>query len=458
MTDLVQIADRVLNRPLLITPDKASVILGVLSGRIGINPPDASRFEGSPDSRDADGQMRRKPYNVSGDVAIITITGSLVNRGAWIGANSGLTSYEGIQHQIKRAAADDSIRSVILDIHSPGGEAVGAFETGEMVRRLASKKRTVAVSNGLMASAAYAIGSGASEIVTTATGLTGSIGVVVLHADMSKRLEDDGIDPTLIFAGAHKVDGNPFGPLPDSVREDLQAEVNAFYDLFLATVAEGRGKRLTADMARATEARTMIGQKAVDAGLADQVGTFEAVLEDLKSPSGARSGRSNVQKRSVSMDTETEVPGASAASGISQEDHDKAVKAAHESGFTAGVKAENARILAIEEQTPAGHAELLAQHKADTTMTPEKSAVAVLKAEKAKPANPRQTLENLDKAAAGVESRPSAQGDGGSATPKATTPDGWKAEWEASQDLQAEYPTADAYVATMKRESTRSAA
>jgi hypothetical protein len=128
-------------------------------------------------------------------------------------------------------------------------------------------------------------------------------------------------------------------------------------------------------------------------------------------------------------------------------------KTAREEGFAAGVAAENTRILAIEANALAGHDDLIKAHKADTAITPEKSAMAILSAEKAKPADVRKTLANMDSAAAGVESRPSEQGDGGNATQKATTPEGWKAEWETSDKLKAEFPTADAYVATMKREN-----
>lgn len=343
MTSLIHIADRVLNRPLLITRDKAQVVLSVLAGRIGINQPETSRFVGESFERDDDGRpVKGRPYRVAGGVGIITITGSLVNRGAWIGASSGLTSYEGIGHQLKTALSDDAVGSVILDLHSPGGEAVGAFETAELVRQLSANKRTVAIVNGMAASAAYAIASGASEIVTTGTGVSGSIGVVLLHADFSRHLDREGITPTLIHAGAHKVDGNPFEPLSDDVRDDLQTEVNAFYETFLMTVAQGRGKRLSVEGARKTEARTFIGQAAVDAGVADRVGTFETVLADLT----RAAGRINVQTRRTSMD-KTEQPAPEANVGISQAEHDAAVKAAADKGAADGAKAANDRIAAI---------------------------------------------------------------------------------------------------------------
>lgn len=346
MPSLIHVADRVLNRPLLIAPEKAQVILSVLAGRIGIDAPEASRFEGADVVTDADGRTRAVPYRVANGVGIITIIGSLVNRGAWIGANSGLTSYEGIGHQIRTAATDPAVHSVILDLHSPGGEAVGAFETAALVRDLAASKRTVAIVNGMAASAAYAIASGASEIVTTETGVSGSIGVVLLHADFSRQLDRDGVTPTLIHAGAHKVDGNPFEPLTADVRDSLQAEVDSFYDAFLATVAKGRGNRLSSAAARKTEARTFIGKAAVDAGVTDRIGTFESVLAEL-SRASTKVGRSPSQTRRSSMSEITGAPAAMDDAGITQAEHDRAVSAARSEGEASGVKIATDRFAAI---------------------------------------------------------------------------------------------------------------
>lgn len=352
MNALLHLADRVLNCPLLITPDKAQVILSVLAGRIGVNAPELSRFEGDNFVMDETGKAKGRPYRVTDKgVGVITVTGSMVNRGAWVGANSGLTSYEGIQHQLKTAMNDSAVKSVILDLHTPGGEAIGAFETAAMVRDLSATKRTIALVNGMAASGGYALASGATEIVTTESGVSGSIGVVMLHADMSRKLANEGIDPTLIFAGAHKVDGNPLGPLPDGVRSDLQAEVNNLYEMFLKTVSKGRGSRLTAAAARKTEARSLFGADAVAAGLADRLGTFPSVLSDLS----RGSGRSTSQPRRMSMSENNGLPTAEDNSGIPQATHDAAMKTAREEGRTeglaegrkAGAEAERARLATI---------------------------------------------------------------------------------------------------------------
>ncbi|AZG78530.1 S49 family peptidase [Methylocystis rosea] len=221
-------------------------------------------------------------YRFRKGVALITVEGSLVNRGAYIGAASGLTSYEGVTAQFAAAAADPDVKTIMLDLDSPGGEAGGAFELADFVHAVAQEKPVVAIVNALAASAAYAMASGASRIITTPSGVSGSIGVVVLHLDQSKRLEKMGVVPTLIYAGGHKVDGNPFEPLPEDTRADLQAEVDQLYAMFVATVARGRSN-LTEDAIRATEARTCLGAEAVEIGLADDVGTFVDIAEELQS-------------------------------------------------------------------------------------------------------------------------------------------------------------------------------
>jgi signal peptide peptidase SppA len=405
MSILLHIAERVLNTPLLVHPDKLPLVLAVLEGRLPIaaaseefsaeaerriallpadaqaimrGPVDASRFAGSPVG--AGGQYL--DYAVTADgVALIPVIGSLVNRGAWLGVNSGKTSYEGLQHQVRQAAADPNVKAILLDIASGGGEATGAFETASIVREAAAQKPVTALVNGMAASAAYAIAAGASTIVTTETGVVGSIGVVMMHADYSRKLEKDGVTPTLIFAGAHKVDGHPFAPLADDVRTDLQKEVDQFYSLFVQSVAAGR-KQLSPAAIRATEARTFIGADAVAAGLADSVGTFDQVLADL---SRGLSGRSNVLK-GPTMNDKTGAAAASPTANVaptSVAELQAAFPALCSSIAIDAATGERNRILGIQGLDAAGHGTLIADMVADGKTTPAEAALRVNQAQKA---------------------------------------------------------------------------
>jgi ClpP class serine protease len=95
--------------------------------------------------------------------------------------------------------------------------------------------------------------------------------VVALHTDMSGALDQKGIAVTLIHAGAHKIDANPYQPLPQAVGDQMQRELEVVRFLFAETVAAGRGDRLTQAAALATEAAVLRGADAIAAGLADEV-------------------------------------------------------------------------------------------------------------------------------------------------------------------------------------------
>lgn len=355
------LADRILNRPLLLHPDKAATLLHVLEGRITLGSiddpkPDASRFIGTRDRED--GRSSRLWTRAAGKTAIITVDGSLVNRGAWVGASSGLTSYEGIGAQLDEVAAEakaGTLQNLVIDMNSYGGEATGMASLSAKIRSLRKSMHVVAVVNDVAASAGFGIVSAADQIVISPTSLVGSIGVVMMHLDRSGEMLAKGVRPTLIHAGAKKVDGNPFGPLPENVRADMQKDVMAFHEQFLATVEAGRGKaRLSAKKARETEADVFIGQEAIDAGLADRMGTLEDILAELSRP--ARSEGRSTNHRSMKMDRD-DLPGASAgatetalkAARIEGENAGKVVGMAdgEKIGAEKGAKAERDRISAI---------------------------------------------------------------------------------------------------------------
>ncbi|MGU3449628.1 S49 family peptidase [Methylobacterium sp. 391_Methyba4] len=403
-----RVLGRFFNRPLLITPAAADTIGSFLLGRIGdaggidmrrgggsgddaresrtlfepnrgadgtltVHTPAASRFHGDVPLSE-DGTRRPLPFRRTAEgVAIITLVGEWVNRGGWVGASSGVISYEGFAYQLEQAKADPRTRAVLLDMESPGGEAVGAFEAAAAVRQLTAVKPVWALVNGLCASAAYAIASAATRIVSIPTGISGSIGVVLAHFDMSEFLKKEGIKPTFIHAGAHKVDANPYQALPEAVRDRLQAEVGSFYDLFIQTVAAGRPS-LSADAIRATGALTFMGADALRLGLVDELGSFESALAGL-----AAGGRTAPTARPVAAPAPgpaatTSNPAAPAATAPQQEKNvtDQEAEQVRAS--------ERARFRAIMDAPEAKGREAQARELAfNTSLTPE-TAIAILKA------------------------------------------------------------------------------
>jgi signal peptide peptidase SppA len=283
-----QIAQRAFNTPLMVDPAKALAFLSGLGPRItgqevtyaGVELPTSDVEHAALPARvslfgtDLAQRHQRKgsqPYAMVDGIAVIEIAGTLVHRGAWIGQSSGLTSYEGIAAQLQAALADPAVLGIVLDIDSFGGEVAGAFDLADRIRAARAKKPVQAFVAEHALSAGYVLASQADRIILPRTGAVGSIGVVALHTDMSGALDQKGIAVTLIHAGIHKIDANPYQPLPDAVHDQMQRELEVVRFLFAETVAAGRGNRLSHATALATEAAVFRGADAVAAGLADEL-------------------------------------------------------------------------------------------------------------------------------------------------------------------------------------------
>jgi signal peptide peptidase SppA len=283
-----QIAQRAFNTPLMVDPAKALAFLSGLGPRItgqevtyaGVELPTSDVEHAALPAHvslfgtDLAQRHQRKgsqPYAMVDGIAVIEIAGTLVHRGAWIGQSSGLTSYEGIAAQLQAALADPAVLGIVLDIDSFGGEVAGAFDLADRIRAARAKKPVQAFVAEHALSAGYVLASQADRIILPRTGAVGSIGVVALHTDMSGALDQKGIAVTLIHAGIHKIDANPYQPLPDAVHDQMQRELEVVRFLFAETVAAGRGNRLSHATALATEAAVFRGADAVAAGLADEL-------------------------------------------------------------------------------------------------------------------------------------------------------------------------------------------
>jgi signal peptide peptidase SppA len=129
-----------------------------------------------------------------------------------------------------------------------------------------------------MASAAYWIGSAASEVVATPSAMVGSVGVVVVHMDESKALEMLGVKPTFITAGKYKAEGDPAQPLTDAARERLQEMVDQYYAAFVGGVARGRGVPVAEVRTSYGQGRLLTAREGLAAGMVDRIATLDETL------------------------------------------------------------------------------------------------------------------------------------------------------------------------------------
>jgi len=173
------------------------------------------------------------------------------------------------------------VSQILLDIDSPGGSVYGVQELATEIAR--AKKPVIAIANSLAASAAYWIGSAASEFYATPGGEVGSIGVWTAHQDVSKALAEAGVNITLISAGEFKVEGNPYEPLGADAQKFMQSRIDDYYAAFTRGVAKGR--KVSVDQVRSDmgKGRVFGADQAQSASMVDGIATFDEVIARMHS-------------------------------------------------------------------------------------------------------------------------------------------------------------------------------
>jgi signal peptide peptidase SppA len=211
-----------------------------------------------------------------GGIAVVPIYGLMTQQWGW---DTG-TSSAWARSQVNQLAASPDVAGIMLLVHSPGGEVYGVRELAAAVRDARKVKPVVAAVSSLAASAAFWAISGADSISVTPGGDVGSVGVYGAHQDISGAMEKAGVRVEFISAGEGKTDGNPYGPLSQGARAELQGHVDETYADFVRDVARGRGVP-EATVRGVWKARVVGAREAVQLGMADRIETVEAALARL---------------------------------------------------------------------------------------------------------------------------------------------------------------------------------
>jgi protease-4 len=158
------------------------------------------------------------------------------------------TGGDTIVKQLRALRADPMCKGIILRVNSPGGSALASdviwrevARTHEAFARNPKKSPPIVVSMGdVAASGGYYVAMGARTIFASSMTLTGSIGVVSLHFDLSGLLAKLGISTTTFQRGKNADIASVYKPYTDDQRARMDASMRRVYDLFRGRVAEGR--------------------------------------------------------------------------------------------------------------------------------------------------------------------------------------------------------------------------
>jgi len=220
--------------------------------------------------------------------AVIPVIGPLSQRSDFFSWLFGGASYEEIREYFN-IALESSSDEIIFEIDSSGGVVAGLFPLIEEIVAARDKKKIIAVINERAYSAAYGIASAAHERYIPITGGAGSIGAITIHADQSELDKKEGIKYTAIFSGKRKNDFTPHKSLSVEEYNIIKAKIDALNDILISTVADNIG--VDEKNIRSMEAGMFQGQKAIDVGLADNIGTLSNII----------GGNRSMSKKSVDM-------------------------------------------------------------------------------------------------------------------------------------------------------------
>jgi len=405
-------------------------------------------------------------YEVINGKAVIPVKGVLSkNPSAFMRVLYGASSTVKIREAFLQAVNDPEVDEILLDIDSPGGSVDGTQELANAIFENRGKKPVTAFTDGMIASAAYWIGSAADKIyISGDTVEIGSIGVVMVHMDFSEQDKKYGVNVTEIYAGKYKRAGSPNKPLSKEEKAYLQGQIDYLYSIFVNDVARNRNESVETVLKNMADGRIFIGTQAIDAGLADGVsardllinntGGVPVVSKDQYSQADAGSGAENAEDsgetenitekedtvdiQTLEMDhpavfQEAKKLGAAEA----EKNTDDKVKSAADEARQEGAQAELDRIKAVKEQLIPGHEALIESLMFDGHTTGDQAAAQVVKAEKEKN---EKVLENIQTDSPGAVD--SAEPETKEPEPKEDqrpVEEQAKAEWEKDSKLRAEF-------------------
>lgn len=351
------------NTPLLIRPEliediNALLFSGDLSKMV------LSQFE-KREREDAEFIQR-----VVGNTGIVEINGVISPSGTWLSLFFGYCPTNLIRAAIKNFLDDPAISRIWLRVNSPGGHVDGVPETSNFIFESRSKKKIIASVSSMACSAGYWLGSSAEEFyLESEIYEAGSIGVYVLHYDMSKALEKEGVKVTEITSGKYKTLGSPYKPLDEEAKAIIGERIFFLHDLFVQAVARNRGIS-EAEAKALADGLVYYGQKAIKLKLVDGIMSKEAIetQNDLKIKAQSKEDE---KVETEDVDEEEEEEEQAEAEDMDEEEEEKALqkiypavcKRLQKKGFRAGVKKERARIQSIEEITNEGFEKEAAEYK-----------------------------------------------------------------------------------------------
>lgn len=218
-------------------------------------------------------------------VATIPVRGPLMKSFSWLSWYFGAACYEQIALDLERSIEDSRVELVVLDINSPGGETAGLDEITDRIFVARERKPIKALISGTGASAAYSLAAAAHEVITTPGSVVGCIGTVVEGEDWSGFDEKMGIKRWRVVSSQSPK--KRLDPTSKAGQSEIQQMVDAIADVMITAIAKHRATSVENVLENYGQGGVLVGDAAVQAGLADRLGTSDSIHAELSAAAAA---------------------------------------------------------------------------------------------------------------------------------------------------------------------------
>lgn len=220
------------------------------------------------------------------EIALIVASGAIVpgrsSSNPWSGEQCGS---ETMVSALREARNRRAVKAIVLRVDSPGGSGQASDDIWQEVRRARAQKPVIVSMSNLAASGGYYIACGADRIVAEPTTLTGSIGVFGGKLNLLGLYQKLGLNIETVSRGRNAEMLSPFRDFTPQERDRYQAQLDDFYRVFLARVAEGRG--MSEERADSLgRGRVWAGLSAQRFGLVDTLGGLNTAVAVARSRAG----------------------------------------------------------------------------------------------------------------------------------------------------------------------------
>ena len=233
-------------------------------------------------------------WGVSDKILVVDISGVITTMRPGMFSNANVCNPDYIKAVLNKARKDSNIKAVILRIDSPGGGVAATDTISYEIEKYTKETRipVYAMIQGLGCSGGYHVACSAQRIYIQPSGLTGSIGVIMSYAKISKLAEKIGLEQVVVKSGDMKDIGNAMRDMTEEERGVVQKIINDYYGQFLDQVIENRSAFSNRkQMMTIADGRVYTASQALANNLVDQVAHLDGVIADIKKKAGVNKSR-----------------------------------------------------------------------------------------------------------------------------------------------------------------------